>query len=260
MAKYQSRKSYRTVKKKSPYRIIKTRMFWLIVSALILIAGTIYFFFFSDFFKMKDISVNGGFEREIEELVSARLGNIFLTQFDKLNEEVKNRYPQIERVNIEKKLPDKITVSVARREAVILFCAVPDPRTEKKKCFNLDKSGVVFEFEQETGQEMSEIVGLGQKNVVLGRQIIDPDYLQKILQISLSLKELGRHQIYPESETRLDLITEEGWAVYFDPSQNIDDQLENLAILLKERLTEDQRGNLEYVDLRFNKIYIKRSD
>lgn len=56
----------------------------------------------------------------------------------------------------------------------------------------------------------------------------------------------------------LKIMTNEGWASYFVPEENIDQQIANLKFILENQLPLDRRKGLEYIDLRFgNRIYYK---
>ncbi len=55
---------------------------------------------------------------------------------------------------------------------------------------------------------------------------------------------------------KIDARTNEGWQAIFMPSQNFSQQLDNLKIVLREKLKN--RENLEYIDLRFgNRVFYK---
>jgi len=54
----------------------------------------------------------------------------------------------------------------------------------------------------------------------------------------------------------LDVKTSEGWEIYFNLKKDINWQLTELDFLLKERIPPDKKGNVEYIDLRFERIYI----
>ena len=62
------------------------------------------------------------------------------------------------------------------------------------------------------------------------------------------------------SNSRFNAKTQEGWEIYFNPKENLDWQLTELALVLKQKIPPDERKNLEYIDLRFNKVYIKKSN
>ncbi len=60
-----------------------------------------------------------------------------------------------------------------------------------------------------------------------------------------------------ENELRLNAKTSENWSAYFDLKENLDWQLVKLELLLKKELSSDKRAGLEYIDLRFSKVYYR---
>lgn len=56
----------------------------------------------------------------------------------------------------------------------------------------------------------------------------------------------------------LRLVTEEGWAVFWNEEDDVDAQIQRLAAVLRQKV-RDARPQLEYIDLRFgDKVYFKR--
>ncbi|MFA6376373.1 MAG: hypothetical protein WCX69_03160, partial [Candidatus Paceibacterota bacterium] len=59
---------------------------------------------------------------------------------------------------------------------------------------------------------------------------------------------------------RVNLQTSEGWYIYFNPLKGIDSQLSKLAAVLKDDSFKAKRANLEYVDIRFTRVYLKEKN
>ncbi len=60
------------------------------------------------------------------------------------------------------------------------------------------------------------------------------------------------------SPTRLDVKTIEGWWVYFSTAFDIDLQITKLNLLLEKEISQEDRGVLKYIDLRFkDRAYYK---
>jgi len=55
----------------------------------------------------------------------------------------------------------------------------------------------------------------------------------------------------------LDVKTAEGWEIYFNLEENLSWQLTQLYLLLERKISPEERRTLQYIDLRFNKIYYK---
>ncbi len=247
MKKY--RKSYKANRKKSKLRIFKKKIAWFFVLILILISGLAYFFFFSSVFQVKSIEISEvkkSSEKEIKKIVSQNVNNIFTSDLERVVSEISKKYPQIDKVEIKRNLPDKIYVEIKERTPVAVSC-------KDFSCYFVDSKGVAFE--ETYKKEGLAVIKL--QGFKLGDKIIKEDILKAVIKINNGLKNIIA---YPVSDDRLNIQTEEGWKIYFNPKEDIDWQIEKLEILLKEKLPVNERGSLEYIDLRFKKVYFKRSN
>lgn len=266
------RNSYRTKKKRSVWTIFKNKFFWLGLFILAAIGGFIYLFIFSSVFQIKDIQVSGIEKspvQEIKDIISANSKNIFLTNLEIINKNLLKRYPQIASITFKKKMPNIILAQIEERKPIALFCKPAfEPflmffdKSQTKECYFLDKQGVIFE---KVGNQLEDLLVFNTKSAIskfnLGQEIIDKDYLAKILEISSQLeKDIKIKEALLISENRLNIETLEGWEIYFNPKEDLDWQIEEIKILLEQKISPENRKNLEYVDLRFEKIYIKRSN
>jgi len=268
------RKSYRTIKKKSPLdllKIFKHKMAWFILLGLITIGGLIYFFIFSSVFQIKNINISAlekSSSEEIYKIISANAGNIFLADFTDSREKILNEFPQIVEVNIKREFPNGVFAEIKERQPVAIFCKSELDSNIKifgernsKVCYYIDNQGIVFE---KVVGEPSDLVVIRNNSPLssfsMGQQVIEIDYLEKVLKINLGLKDIQITEIIPVSNERLDIKTSEGWEIYFNTKEDIDWQIKELGILLKEKLPTGERKGLEYVDLRFEKVYFKKSN
>ena len=74
--------------------------------------------------------------------------------------------------------------------------------------------------------------------------------LKQDLEIQIELAEIV-------SDRRLNIKTSEGWEIYFNLQEDIDWQLTELALILKEKISPEKRGEIKYIDLRFEKVFIQ---
>ena len=262
------RKSYRTKKKRSVRVIFKNKFFWLGLFILAAISGLIYLFIFSSVFQIEDIQILGAEKspvQEIKDIISANSKNIFLTDLEIINKNLLKKYPQIASIAFKKKLPNIILAQVEERKPVGLFCRpVFEPflmffdKSQAKECYFLDKQGVIFE--KVSGQFENLLVFNARSAISkfnLGQEVIDNNYLSKVLEINSQLeKDIKIKEALLISEDRLNVKTLEGWEIYFNPKKDLNWQIEEIKILLEQKISPENRENLEYVDLRFEKIYI----
>ncbi len=245
MRKY--KKSFRTKKKKSIFNIFKNKFFGLGLLFFIILSGLFYFFIFSSVFQIKNIAVLGAEKTSAEEIriiISDNAKNIFLADLQEIDRMLLEKYPQIANIDIKRDLPDVLLVQIEERKPVVVF-------SKNEEYFFIDKEAVIFEKISEIPSEMLIIKS--------EQDIVQKEQLNQILKINSVLKsdlKIPIEEILIKSEKRIDVKTMEGWSIYFNPEKDLDWQLEEFGILLKEKISLENRENLEYVDLRFKKIYI----
>jgi len=266
MRKYRYKKSYRIKKKKSVLRIFKSKIFWLVFLFLV-VSGTIFYFVvFSSFFQIKEIKISGNIKVSVEDLrnniaeqIDKRIiffntKSIFLANLKKINKMLLEKFPQIAKVDLDRKLPDSLMVQIEERKPVAVLC--------NSECFFIDKNGVVFEKISEIPLEMLIIKAENidkELNFLKGAKLLEKEQLNQILKINSKLKDdlkIPVERILTISKKRINAKTSEGWEIYFNPEKDLEWQLTELSILLKERIPLEKRRNIEYIDLRFDKIFI----
>jgi hypothetical protein len=125
-----------------------------------------------------------------------------------------------------------------------------------------DKEGIVFDIL--TGEEIISIKTEPQDySLDIGKQEISKELAEGILKIDRILKD--NFSVEPReitlsfSRETLEIGTSEGWKIYFEPKGDIESQIMNLDLLLKEKISSKDRKNLDYIDLRYgNKIFYKK--
>jgi cell division septal protein FtsQ len=269
MKKYRYKKFHRAKKRKSIISLlIHSRFFWLACLILVVLGVIFYFVIFSSFFQLKEIGITGNKEvstENIESIINNRINkkiiflnskSIFLANLQEISEEVLEKFPQIAKVDSKKDFPDRVTVKIEEREAVGVWF-------QNSNYFYIDKEGIIFEKEKRDpfSFQILRIRDLSSsiENLQLGKNVIEKEQLNQILKIESKLKndlKIPLREISIISKTRLNVKTDQGWEIYFNPKKDIDWQLTELVFLLKERIPPDKRGNVEYIDLRFGKIYV----
>jgi len=268
--KYRYKKSYRTKKKKSIFRIFHNRFFWLGFFILVLLGGIFYFFVFSSFFQIKEFEIYGNQKvstEEIENVIKEQISqppaifpkmiggfiprNIFLINFKEIDRTILKKFPKIARITLKRKLPDTMTANIEERISIGVWCRHSD-------CFRLDNEGVVFEKDVEE----AGLVIKSEKEIIFGKKIIGKDYLEDILEIQKGLKDdlaINIKEFFiPHEEEKLIVRIFNNWEIYFNPKGDISDQIFNLNLVLKEKIPPEKIGDLEYIDLKFgSRVFFK---
>jgi len=247
MRKYRYKKNYRTRNKKS---IIKNKFFWFFCLIAAFSGGIIYFFIFSSVFQIEKIQVFGNRKTSSEEIIkiiSTEQRNIFLANLDEITKNILEKYPQIAKIDLKRKFPDGLVIQIEERTPVAVFC---QSIIEEENCYFIDREGVIFEKVSQTSLEMPKIIG---------ESIIEKGEIEQILKINFKLKndlKIPIEKFFLASKEKLNIKTLDGWEIYFNPKENLDWQLTELNIILKEKISPEKRKNIKYIDLRFNKVFI----
>lgn len=258
-------KSYRKphrYKKRKP--IFRKKFLVLGFLALVAVGAVFYGLFFWKIFWVEKIVVSGEekvSKEKIESLVEQRLENrilflktksILAVDGGQIEKDILDAFPGISETKVNKRLFDTINVQVIERTGLALWCKDDD-------CFLLDKYGVIFE-EAPLDSELIIIETTQLGELFLGKNVIAEDKIVQILAIENKLAETSKISIKKAilvSNDRLDMETAEGWAIRFNLKSDLDWQLTELKLALEKQISAEKRKNLEYIDLRFSRVYYK---
>ena len=251
-------KSYRRPhaykKKKS---IIRNRFFWLAILISGLVVFSFYFFFFSDTFQVENVNIRGGnkvAKEDIDFLVRENLESrflffptktILLASLKNMREEILSSFPQIAKAEIKRSWPDTINVLITERKGMVNWCG-------NGKYFLADSEGIVFEEIDEPKTGLAVVANLS--SALPGDRVIEPDDLNLILNIESQLQgdlKIAIKDFVVSSEDKLTVNTQEGWQIYFNLQGDVSWQITKLRAVIEEKFPPENRGNLEYIELRF---------
>lgn len=264
-------RKYRRFKKfKKRKSILKSRFFWIFILTLALIISVFYFFFLSEIFRIKEIRISASediSQEEIQALLEKELktpffyffhkDTFFLVNSSKIEDKILRDYPEIKEVDLKKEFPRSLVLEIKKRETAGIWCFSED------NCFSIDERGIIFrELTLENGKREDLMVIFLKDGEIknLGEEVIPKEKMNQLLGIHDELE--GNLQIAVEKFTlsgieRLDVKIIEGWEIYFDLSEDINLALTKLQLLLEKEISSAARGNLQYIDLRFSKVYYK---
>ncbi|MFH1575444.1 MAG: FtsQ-type POTRA domain-containing protein [Candidatus Nealsonbacteria bacterium] len=260
MKKYY-RKPHQYKKKKSIFR----KKFLALLFLILAIAGAIFYgLFFWKVFWVEKVIISGEqkiTKEDIGFLVDKELENkalflatksIWSVNTNKIKEDILNAFPQIAAAEVRKNFFDAISVQITERVPLALWC-------EAERCFLLDEDGIIFE----DASDDPELVIIKDDNFIeelfLGKAVIKKDALAQILKIESKLIEINIliNKALIISDERLNIETKEGWEIYFNLKGNLDWQSKELKLTIEDRISAEKRQELEYIDLRFSRVYYK---
>jgi len=252
------------IKRKKP--IFKRPFFKFFVYLLFLSGFVFYFMFLFPYFQITKIEISGG-ERisvdKIKELIFQKINNkfvffnsknIFTFSAKRLEEEILKTEPIISDIKIKRNFPNVLAVDLIERTAVSTFC-------QNEICFYLDKEGIAFmEDIKEKHPPLIRIENF-LRQIKIGDVVIEKYLLKKILDINNNLeKKLNietKEFVLSNENRKLTVMTNDGFKVIFNLEKDVFEKIYQLDLVLKEKIPSDKRKNLDYIDLRFNKIYFK---
>ena len=253
-------------------RIFLRLFLWLIL-VLAIVAGFVYFLFFSKIFYVKEVSIanqsfipNQEIRQAIDDFLAQKkffvsgFSNLIFVESDKIQSLIVNNFPQAENVTVEKKYPHTVKVSLNGKIALGVWCfRVGD----LDKCFYFDKNGVAFETSADSdGPLLLRVEDEKGQFEKLGQAVTDKELLASILSIRPELEkikiDIKKITIPLDEDFRVDAETSEGWQIYFSTRDDLKSQVNSLDVFLSQKISPEKRSQLQYIDVRIpNRAYYK---
>jgi hypothetical protein len=235
------------------------------------LAGAVYLLFFADLFDLRSISINGAVDIPLAEIQTvaeswlnkdflgiARNRNLLFVSSKGLASELAAKFPSIDSLKVEKKLPHGLAALITERKPAGIWCFAVSA-----KCFYFDKDGVVYaETEPSSGFLILSIVDYRTEKMTLGSPVASEEWFKSIIAARELLPKVGidvaEFSIPSGSFDEFDAKTAPGWKVLFSNSTDIAKQIASLGVLLRDKLPVEKRVGLQYIDLRIqDRIYYK---
>ena len=245
-----------------------TAGFWRFMCFCAVLGAGFWLVCFCPALEVKEIKVNGAQKisqsdcvKKIEDEVNKKIAlfnskSILLFNLEQTKKELLAQFPQIQNIKIERQFPSKIFASVEERRGVAIFNA------QNGKNYLLDSDGVIFE---EAGQnsDLLQINSSSEPPANIGAQLVARDLLAAILEIRGDIQ--NSNGIFIKSAQianaqRVNLQTNAGWYIYFNPLKDADEQLSKLKAVLNDESFKQKADNLEYIDIRFTRVYLKEKN
>lgn len=268
------RKSYK-LKKKKPF--FKNRFFLVLIIFLILTGGIFYLIFFLPSFQIKEIKISGNQKvptQNLENFIKNKINrkffifstqSIFLLNQKEIQKSILENFLPVSEVNFKRKFPASLSLEFKERIPAAIWCKeiIRENILDKEECFYVDREGVIFE---EITRTADNIILPPIKDtqpmlrVVLGQKVLPEKALRFIEEIEKKLAEnfqINVEEIIIPEENRLNIKTSEDWQIYFSLEKDLNWQIVEFNLLLGKEIPLKNRKNLEYIDLRFSKVYYK---
>lgn len=232
----------------------KQNLFNIIVVLVVIII--IWIIFFSGFFKVKNVIINGSLNTDIQkDLESFKGKNIFTFIFTNKEKELAQRQSSVKMINIIRGIPDTLKIDVIVRNPLLAW------KTQDKSYF-VDEKGIIFEQNSgeslQGGKKLPLIVDMRNLPVQLGQKWLNKEFIDFVVNLNDFAPEYAGLDIMEvkvnETTFQIEAMTDKNIYLKLDSSRNAQTQLKVLKKIL------DQYGEeiKEYVDLRVEgRVYYK---
>lgn len=244
-------------------------MLWTVFFLSVIGGIAIYNIFFSPFFQIGEVLIYGNgrtLPRELQNFIGQQLSqNIFFfstksilfISVGEIENRVLENFPSLAQVAVKRRWPDTLEVRVQEREPKAIWC-------KETACFLVDEEGIIFEKIADTSDRLVIQSPDYTEELFLGKQVLSGKEMADILLLRDSFKnelQLDIPEVVFVSSQRINVRTPEGWEVYFNfPVNELSWQITRLKLVLQEQIPAERRPGLEYIDLRFSKIYYRYMD
>ncbi|HPN67694.1 MAG TPA: FtsQ-type POTRA domain-containing protein [bacterium] len=234
--------------------------FWLLISVLLLMLfGVVYLLFFSDYFKIKIINIDGAGEEmqnEIKEMLSWETEYMILFNNNAFRDEINNKWNDFAVVEVQKQYPNTISVTLVPEVPKVIWHS-------GNKLFLVNDKGMVLGGIEEPERlakynNLPVVDDLSGLSFEKGDRVVGGDFVTFLDSVKNGIENSVRKQIeaFVVAETTFELRVKmkDGYVIYFDALRDPQTQVEKLNLFLKD-------GKVlfnEYIDLRVpGKVYYK---
>jgi len=253
---YQNHKLISTTPSNKPVFEVTPNMIKFILF-IVFIGAIVWFVLLSDYFKIKNIEINGSLNPEVKAEIDKFIGkNIFIFQPGKIKDDLSKKQSSIESMEIFRGIPDTIKVQVNVREPAIGWKSHDD-------IYFVDLGGIIFELKDNEkyvsgDKKIPFIEDTKNIEVVEGAPIVTGEFVQFVLKLTNSLKKDFNIEVkslkVAETTFQIEIETDQNFKIIIGSSINLDNQMKALKRVLEEKREEIK----EYVDLRIEgRVYYK---
>ncbi len=219
--------------------------------------GIIYFMFFSGFFDIRNIEVEGySYPETIKEETDIYINggltrrNIFIFRSRKLKEAFYGD-GSIKTIEVKKVYPSKIKIRIEEYKPAIIWISAGEK-------YLINEGGEVID--KASDQILAEVTDASNIKVERGERIASPTLVKFINLIGEGFETATGSKVIKitiyDILTDVHILTSDGWTVYLDASKDPAAQLKNLARVLEEVRKSGKK--IQYIDLRLDtKAYYK---
>ncbi len=250
------------------------RFFYWFLFAVFL-GVSFYIFFLSSFLQIDAISVEGNESisaEDIKKSASEALqgnylkyfskSNYFLEKNDEVAKKLKNDFNRIGRIEIQKKFPKTMLITIDERQAELVWCSAG-------VCYLVDENGFVYSGANATDEELKNsgslvVIDDNARQVEIEKTVIGKDFISYLKGLNYTLREElrlepdGTYHTPALASGEVYFQTKEGWTLKLSDQVSPAETKKIIQTLFDKELDDQKRQDLDYLDLRIKgKVYFK---
>jgi len=282
MSNYRARKNKgraRRVKKPraTTKSVLQNRFVWDMVLGVVLVLSFSFLIFFSRAFEIREVGIAapsdlGHLVLQVQNTANQELNKPFLWVLNKksffsasarsIKKRILNEHLEIDAMIIKRVFPHGLFLELTDRKEAAVWCY------NEANCFFVDKKGVAFKPAADVS--VGELALIFNQKESLGfdaitaeellTEVVSEEKLSQILEVQKTFNKdlsIPLKHFLTDAEEMLHAVTEQGWKVYFVLGGDMEMSLTRLKFLFEKELTPEKAKNLQYIDLRFSKVYYK---
>ncbi len=228
-----------------------------------LVAAIVYFFVFSNYLIINRVEVNGlsrVSSSQVSDLVQSLANqrtafvpksNFFLMTKSRMEKTLTAAIPLVKEIKSYKRgWPNKVRIEIVERDPGFILQV-------GEKQYLVDEEGIVVK-DDTAGLILPIVIDQVQENFDIGKPLPNPKMVAFILSIHKQWgtkisSRINLAKIPGKASNEVQIVSSEGWGVFFDTSRPVTSQLDNLALVLSRQIPAKDRLNLAYIDMRLEK-------
>lgn len=242
--------------------------------------ASVYLFFFTSTFNVKNITISGNKaidESAIRETADAIAGkkimgifnnNILLVKTSEIEDAIKNKFGGVSGISVEKKFSRTLEINITEKPIDISWCnrikiervsesgkkSETNAPLETAQCYFSDEENIIY-AKVPDGLLADSVKVFRDDLININAKAGDKALTAFVRELTINFnRKIGLTLDYlylpPLASKEIHLVTTDGWKIYFDLNRNINDQLWVLSSVLKSKIPDSDKKNLDYIDLR----------
>ena len=223
----------------------------VLIVAVILAMVIGYLIFYSNFFNIKTVALDPLLPSDVKENTDSAIGeNIFFVNLKAIQDNLQQKYPELQNIKFSRGLPDTLRVSGEQFQGKITW-------QTQNHSYLVNVNGIAFK-EIDGPTDLPKVIDNKDLPVDSKNPVVPSNFIDFISELNNKFsKEIGFKIVnFQVNDTifQVEAMTDQGWYIKLDTTRSADEQISQV----KELLAKDKAGITQYIDVRVEgRVYYK---